>query len=745
MSKAAAASGGDIRPINLKDALSERYLAYALSTITSRSLPDVRDGLKPVQRRLLHAMRELRLDPASGFKKCARVVGDVIGKFHPHGDVAVYDALVRLAQDFAQRFPLVDGQGNFGNIDGDNAAAMRYTEARLTQVAMALLEGIDQDTVDFRPTYDGSETEPVVLPAAFPNLLANGASGIAVGMATSIPPHNAGELFRALAWLLERPADAPGPDAAELCRFVQGPDLPTGGILIEDRATIDEAYRTGRGSLRVRARWQREELPYGLYQIIVTEIPWQVQKSRLVERLAELLSLKKLPLLGDLRDESSDTVRLVLVPKARTVPPELLMESLFRSSDLEVRLALNMNVLDRNGVPRVMGLFELLRAFLDHRMEVLVRRSQFRLTKIADRLEVVQGYLKAFLDIDRVIKIIREEDEPRPALMAAFELTERQAEAILNLRLRNLRRLEEMELKKEERALGKEQRELQALLADEKKRRGRLREEMVAGEATFGHAPLGNRRTTLEAAPTVEPQLLEMPAERFPVTVLLSAKGWIRAIRGHLEDKAEIKYKEGDAERFVLKAQSTDKLLVFASDGRCYCLPVDRLPGGRGQGEPLSLAIDLAKGADIFSVRIHDPEGRLVLASHEGRGFVANEKEIAAQTRAGKQVVNLGEGDALQVVTPVRGDLVAVAGANRKLLIFETAELPEMSRGRGVILQRYKGGGLADVKTFPAEEGLTWTDGERTRKLDDVTGYKAKRATSGRLAPRGFPRSNRFG
>ncbi len=644
MSKAAAASGGEIRPINLKEALSERYLAYALSTITSRSLPDVRDGLKPVQRRLLHAMRELRLDPASGFKKCARVVGDVIGKFHPHGDVAVYDAMVRLAQDFAQRYPLVDGQGNFGNIDGDNAAAMRYTEARLTAVAMALLEGIDQDTVDFRPTYDGSETEPVVLPAAFPNLLANGASGIAVGMATSIPPHNAGELFRALAWLLERPAGAPAPDAAELCRFVQGPDLPTGGILIEDQATIAEAYRTGRGALRLRARWEREDLAHGQYQIVVTEIPWQVQKSRLVERLAELLSLKKLPLLGDLRDESSDTVRLVLVPKARTVPPELLMESLFRTSDLEVRLSLNMNVLDRTGVPRVMGLAELLSSFLDHRMEVLVRRSRFRLTKIADRLEVVQGYLKAFLDIDRVIKIIREEDEPRPVLMAAFELTERQAEAILNLRLRNLRRLEEMELKKEERALGKEQRELQALLADQGKRRARLKEEMLAGEAAFGSGPLGDRRTTLEAAPTVEPQLLEVPVERFPVTVLLSAKGWIRAARGHLEDKAEIKYKEGDSERFLLKAQSADKLLVFASDGRCYALPIDRLPGGRGQGEPLSLSIDLAKGADILSVRIHDPEGRLVFATRDGRGFIASEKDIAAQTRAGKQVVNLGRG-----------------------------------------------------------------------------------------------------
>ncbi len=438
-------------------------------------------------------------------------------------------------------------------------------------------------------------------------------------------------------------------------------------------------------------------------------------------------------------------MRLVLVPKARTVPPELLMESLFRSSDLEVRLSLNMNVLDRSGVPRVMGLFELLWSFLDHRMEVLVRRSRFRLTKIADRLEVVQGYLKAFLDIDRVIKIIREEDEPRPALMTAFDLTERQVEAILNLRLRNLRRLEEMELKKEERALGKEQRELQALLADEKRRRARLREEMVAGLAAFGSGPLGDRRTTLEAAPTVEPQLLELPAERFPVTVLLSAKGWIRAVRGHLEDTTEIKYKEGDAERFVLKAQSTDKLLAFSSDGRCYCLPVDRLPGGRGQGEPLSLAVDVAKGADIFAVRLHDPLGRLVLATREGRGFIASEKEIAAQTRAGKQVVNLGEGDALQVVTPVRGDLVAVVGANRKLLVFETAELPEMSRGRGVILQRYKGGGLADLKTFPAEEGLTWTDGDRTRRIDDLTGYKGKRASAGRLAPRGFPRSNRFG
>lgn len=734
-----------IEPIDFAQALGERYLAYALSTITARSLPDLRDGLKPVQRRLLWAMLQLRLDPASGFKKCARVVGDVIGKYHPHGDVAVYDALVRLAQAFAQRYPLVEGQGNFGNIDGDGAAAMRYTEARLTPVAMALLDASDQDTVDFRPTYDGSEQEPVVLPAAFPNLLANGATGIAVGMATSIPPHNAGELLDALAWMLGRPADAPTPTAEELLRFVRGPDLPTGGMIVEPRDSILEAYRTGRGAVRLRARWQREELPYGQYQIVVTEIPWQVQKSRLVERLAELLAAKRLPLLADLRDESTDEVRLVLVPKSRSVPPEALMEQLFKLSELEVRLAINMNVLDARGVPRVMGLADLLGGYLVHRMEVLERKSRFRLRQIADRLELVDGYLKIFLDIDRVIRIIREEDEPKPVLMAAFDLTDRQAEAILNLRLRNLRRLEEEGLRKEAQELRQERAELEYLLVDEGARRKKLRAEMLEAKKRFGTGPLGARRTGFAEPPALASELLEVPVERYPVTVLLSEKGWIRTLKGKLEPGAEVRYKEGDGPRFALEGQITDRLLILTADGKAYTLPVDKLPGGRGTGEPLSLFLDLAKGAPIVAARILRPDGKLVLATRKGLGFLAPEAAIAAQTRAGRQVVNLAEGDALAVAAPVEGELVAVAGTNRKLLVFPLAELPEQARGRGVILMRLKGAELADLVTTTAEQGLAWRTGEQLRQHRDLAGFQGKRGGAGRMAPRGFPKDHRFG
>jgi topoisomerase-4 subunit A len=745
MSKTDQADPADrIKPVALGTALGERYLAYALSTITARSLPDVRDGLKPVQRRILYAMQQLHLDPAGGFKKCARVVGDVIGKFHPHGDVAVYDALVRLAQDFAQRYPLVDGQGNFGNVDGDNAAAMRYTESRLTAVAMALIEGIDQDTVDFRPTYDGTEHEPVVLPAAFPNLLANGASGIAVGMATSIPPHNAGELLQALALILERPKDAPL-STEELLRIIQGPDLPTGGLLVEPRENLIEAYATGRGSFRLRARWEEEKLGHGQYQIVVTEIPYQVQKSRLIERLAELLAQKKLPLVQDFRDESTDTVRIVFVPRARTVEAQLVMEQLFRLSDLETRLQLNMNVLDAQGIPRVMSLRQTLDAFIAHRMEVLGRRTSHRLAQIADRLEILEGYLKAFLDIDRVIKIIREEDEPKPVLMAAFDLTERQAEAILNLRLRNLRRLEEMALDRERKTLERERKSLDALLASETKRRHALREQMLATAGRFAKEPGWARRTGLAEAPVIDPELLEAPVERYPVTIVCSAKGWIRAVRGEARDQGELKYKEGDGERFILAAQSPDKLLLVATDGRCYLLPVDRLPGGRGMGEPLSLLVDLGKGAEILALMVHRPEGRLVLASREGRGFIALESEIAAQTKAGKQVVNLAEGDKLAVATSVEGSHVAVVGTNRKLLIFEVAELPVMSRGRGVILQRYKEARLADLRTLDPAQGLEWPQGDRTRQVKDLQPWLARRGTSGRMAPQGFPKSNRFG
>jgi topoisomerase-4 subunit A len=736
----------EILPIPLKDALSERYLAYALSTITARSLPDVRDGLKPVQRRILYAMLQLRLDPAGGFKKCARVVGDVIGKFHPHGDVAVYDALVRLAQDFAQRYPLVDGQGNFGNIDGDNPAAMRYTESRLTAVAMALLEGIDEDAVDFRDNYDGSDSEPVVLPAAFPNLLANGAAGIAVGMATSIPPHNAGELLSALAWMAGRQPSAARPTVEDLMRHIQGPDLPTGGFLVEPAAGIAEAYRTGRGSFRLRARWEKEELAYGQYQVVVTEIPYQVQKGRLIERMAELLNLKKLPLLGDLRDESTEAVRLVLVPRSRAVTPELLMEQLFRLTELEVRLPLNMNVLDATGVPRVMSLAEVLEAYLAHRMVVLIRRSRHRLAKVEARLEVLEGYLKAFLDLDEVIRIIREEDEPKPALMARFELTDRQAEAILNLRLRNLRKLEEMELAAERDRLSEERRGLLQLLAEEGEalRRARLKEQFQAAKKQFGGGDLGRRRTSLAEAPVIAPELLEEPVERFPVTVVCSKLGWIRALRGAVENPGELKYKEGDGERFVLPAQSSDRLLMLAADGRVYTLGVDKLASGRGHGEPLSLAIDLDKGVEIQDLRVHRPDGRLVFATRKGFGFVAEEREITAQTRAGKQVVNLTPGDGLRAVVPVEGDHLAVTGTNRKLLVFPVADLPVQARGKGVTLMRLKDAELADLRTLDIAAGLAWAANGRERRLADLTGWRGARASSGRMAPNGFPKSNRF-
>ncbi|MGF1476266.1 MAG: DNA topoisomerase IV subunit A [Geminicoccaceae bacterium] len=732
--------GGDIRPIDLQDALSERYLAYALSTITARSLPDVRDGLKPVQRRILYAMRQLRLDPESGYKKCARVVGDVIGKFHPHGDAPVYEALVRLAQDFAQRYPLVDGQGNFGNIDGDNAAAMRYTESRLTAVAQALLEGIDEDTVDFRETYDGSENEPVVLPSAFPNLLANGAQGIAVGMATSIPPHHAGELAAALIHLLDHPEAA----TVDLMAMVQGPDLPTGGLLVEDQPAIQEAYETGRGGFRIRARWTEEKLAHGQYQIVIDEIPYQVQKARLVERIALLMSQKKLPLIADVRDESTEDVRLVLIPKSRSVPAAPLMEQLFRQTELESRISLNLNVLDAKGVPRVMSLRDALSAFLEHRMEILVRRSRFRLAKIEDRLEVLDGYLKAFLDIDRVIQIIRENDQPRPILMAEFELTERQAEAILNLRLRQLRKLEEMELIKERKALRAERKDLNALLADEGLRRKRLAEEIETMRERFGTEP---RRTKRAEAPVFEADIIELPVERQPVTIVCSQKGWIRSLKGHVETTDDIKYKDGDGPRFVLRAQSTDKLLIVRDDGRVHLLSTDRLPGGRGQGEPLSLHIDLPSGIEVTELLVHQPKRKLILATVAGYGFIATEEAIAAQTKAGKQVVNLSRSDKLKKVAPVADsdDAVAVVGSNRKLLVFSLEEMPDMARGKGVILQRYRDGTLSDVRSLRFEDGLAWPSGDRRRHEKDLSLWRGKRSGAGRPAPTGFPKDNRFG
>ena len=734
-------STGSILPIPLEEALGERYLSYALSTIMSRSLPDVRDGLKPVHRRLLFAMRQLRLAPAGPPKKSARVVGDVIGRFHPHGEASIYDALVRLAQDFSQRYPLIDGQGNFGNIDGDNAAAMRYTEAKLTAVAEALLDGLDEDAVDFRPTYDADGEEPEVLPASFPNLLANGAQGIAVGMATSIPPHNAGELCGALLHLLDHP-DA-GVD--DLLRFVPGPDFPTGGILVETAEAIREAYATGRGAFRLRARWEVERLTQGQYQIVVTEIPYQVPKSRLIERIAQLVTTRKVPLLADVRDESTEDVRLILEPRNRNVQADVLMEHLFRLTDLEVRVPLNLNVLDAARVPRVMTLGEALSAFLDHRLVVLRRRTRHRLGKIAHRLEVLAGYLIAYLNLDEVIRIIREADVPKAALMKRFKLSEVQADAILNMRLRALHKLEEIEIRREHEALSEEQGTLEALLADEGCQRTVVADEIRAIQEQFGgNTEIGARRTQLDAAPMATVIPLDAMVEREPITVFLSQKGWIRAVRGHQTDNGDVRYKEGDRERFVIHAETTDRLLLFATDGRFFTLPADKLPRGRGHGEPVRLTIDLANDADVVGVHIWREAERLLVIASDGRGFTVGHADALAQTRAGRQVLNVsGKIEAVDAV-PVQGDTVAIVGTNRKLLCFPVSEVPEMTRGRGVILQRYADGSFADAKVFLAEDGLSWRLGERVRTERDLRTWIGRRGQSGRMVPTGFPRSGRF-
>ncbi len=735
--------GGGVRQEAFKDALSSRYLSYAMSTIMARSLPDVRDGLKPVHRRLLHAMRQLRLDPDQGYKKCARVVGDVMGKYHPHGDQAIYDALVRLAQEFAVRYPLVDGQGNFGNVDGDNAAAMRYTEARMTEVAQALLDGIDDDAVDFRETYDGEGSEPVVLPSNFPNLLANGATGIAVGMATSIPPHNVGEICDALAHLLK----TPNATIAKLVGFMPGPDFPTGGVLVEDRETVTEAYTTGRGSFRVRARWETEDLGRGQYQVVVTEIPYQVQKARLIERIAELMHNRKLPLLGDIRDESAEDIRLVLEPKSRNVTPDMLMESLFRNTEMESRVSLNMNVLDADHVPRVMTLREVLQAYLDHRHDVLVRRTKFRLGKIEERLNVLQGYMVVFLNLDEVIAIIREEDDPRAVMKKRWKLNDAQVDAILNMRLRSLRKLEEIAIREEIDGLEGEQKSLRGLLKDKKKRLKHLAGEVADIKKQFGaKTELGRRRTDIGEAPEPVSVPVEAMIEREPVTVVCSEKGWVRAIKGHNVDPKDLKFKEGDKGRFVLPAETTDKLLVFATNGRFYTVSVDRLPGGRGHGEPLRLMFEMGNDTEIVALRVHRPEAKLVVASSDGRGFVVVEDDVVAQTRTGKQILNVKGDVEAAACSPVEGDHLAVLAKKRKLLIFPLSELPEMSRGRGVKLQSYTRDSLADVATFELKEGLTTRTGDRQRTFtaDELKDCFGKRAQAGRKVPRGFPSAPRF-
>ncbi|MGK6355591.1 DNA topoisomerase IV subunit A [Sphingomonas sp. DT-207] len=726
-------------------ALSERYLVYALSTITARSLPDVRDGLKPVHRRLLWAMRLLRLDPASGYKKCARVVGDVIGKYHPHGDQSVYDAMVRLAQTFALRYPLVDGQGNFGNIDGDNAAAYRYTEARLTQVAMDLMAGLDENAVDFRATYNGEEEEPELFPGLFPNLLANGAAGIAVGMATSIPPHNAAELMNAAVALIDNPQ-------ANVLDYVQGPDFPTGGLVVDGPAVIAEAYATGRGSFRVRARIEKVVEKGGGWHLVVSEIPYGVQKGKLIEGIAALINDKKLPILGDVRDESADDVRIVIEPRSRTVDAETLMESLFRLSDLEVRVPLNLNVLDKNRTPRVMSLQEALAAWVEHQFVVLRRRSEHRLDKIADRLELLGGYIIAFLNLDRVIEIIRGEDEPKPVMMAEFQLTDRQAEAILNMRLRSLRRLEEMELRREQEGLEKEQADLQLLLSSDARQRTRMKRDLAKMIERYGpETALGKRRTDIrEAGPTREIPL-EAMIEREPITVILSQRGWIRAMRGHVDlaSADTAKFKEGDGPLFAFHAQTTDKLLLAADNGRFYTLGGDKLPGGRGFGEPVRLMIDLEGERQIIALLPASASEKLLVAASDGRGFVVKAEDVIAETRKGKQVVTPRPGAHLKIVRPIAPDedMVAAIGDNRKMVVFPLSEVAEMARGQGVQLQRYRDGGLSDAKTFRMAEGLSWTMGGetgRTRTESDLSPWRAARGAAGRMPPTGFPRDNRF-
>ena len=723
----------------LTEALSRRYLAYALSTISSRALPDVRDGLKPVHRRLMYAMSNMRLSPESAARKCAKVVGEVMGNFHPHGDQSIYDALVRLAQDFAQRYRLVDGQGNFGNIDGDNAAAMRYTECKMTPAAMLLLDGIDEDAVDFRPTYDGQEEEPVVLPSGFPNLLANGSSGIAVGMATSIPPHNAAELIDACLMLLKRPEST----TADLMTHVRGPDFPTGGVIVESAASMLETYETGRGGVRCRARWEKEDQARGGWQIVITEIPYQVKKAELVEQLADLIESKKAPLLGDVRDESAEDVRLVLEPKSRNVEPEVLMESLFRLSDLENRFPVNMNVLDARGTPGVMGLKQALLAFLAHRREVLVRRARFRLGKIEARLHILDGLLIAFLNLDEVIRIVRYEDEPKQKLIAAFALTDIQADAILNTRLRQLAKLEEMELRREHAELAEERDGIIAMLADEKLQWKLVGEGLKDVRKVLGpDTTVGKRRSDFADAPTVS---IEASVEAFvvrePITVILSDKGWIRAAKGKVEDPSELKFKEGDKLGFLVPAETTDKLLIFASDGRFFTLDCSKLPSARGHGEPLRLMVDIDDRVKIIDVFPHKPGRKRVLASKAGYGFVLPEEEALAFRKAGKQVLN---GEAL-VSLEVTGDRLGVVGDNGKILIFALEELPEMSRGKGVKLQTYREGGLRDALVFSAATGGAWIDAAgRTRDWPEWKEWEGRRSAAGKLAPKGFPTSKRF-
>ena len=730
-----------IKDVHLAEELSKRYLSYAMSTIVARSLPDVRDGLKPVHRRLLYAMRQLHLDPKSGFKKCARVVGDVIGKYHPHGDSAVYMAMVRLAQDFSVRYPLVDGQGNFGNIDGDGPAAMRYTEARLTEFAIALMEGLNENSVDMRETYDGEEKEPVVMPASVPNLLCNGSAGIAVGMATNIPPHNLGEVCDALLYLIDNPDCQEEP----LVRKIKGPDFPTGGIIIDNFESILNTYKQGKGGFRIRAKWETEDLGRGQYQIVVTEIPYQVQKSKLIEKIASLLVDKKLPLLNDIRDESTHDVRIVLEPKNRTVDAQMLMEHLFRQTELEVRFAMNMNVLDSDGVPRVMSIKEVLGEFLRHRHNVLIRRANYRLDKINNRLEILSGYLIAYLNLDEIIRIIREEDEPKAMLISKFNLTDNQAEAILNMKLRNLRKLEENEIRKEFDDLTAEKNDLETLLGDEKLRWQAIGGEIKLIREKFGKkTALGRRRTEFAEAPENIEVTIEALVEKEPITVILSKKGWIRCMKGHMSLTDEFKFKDDDSLHQAIHAQTTDKIILFDTTGKFFNINANEIPSGRGFGQPLRLMVDLGMNDNICEMFTFDAKAQYLIASNTGKGFLVDENHILAQTRNGRKIMNLAEGEVACFCKQITGDMVAIIGENRKLLVFKLEEIPTMARGRGVTLQKYKDGGMADVQIFKETEGFSYNRAGGVRTETDLLGWLGHRGQVGKLAPFGFPKSNKF-
>ena len=732
----------NIEDVDFGDAISERYLSYALSTIMSRSLPDVRDGLKPVHRRLLYAMMKLKLDPNSGYKKCARVVGDVIGKYHPHGDTAVYDTLVRLAQEFSLRYPLVDGQGNFGSVDGDNAAAMRYTESRMTEICTLLMEDIDKDTVDFRPTYDDSDSEPVLMPAQFPNLLANGTEGIAVGMATSIPPHNLHELCDALIYLIDNQKSA---TCADIMQFIKGPDFPTGGIIVDSLEGINHAYATGRGSFRVRAKWDKESFSHGLYQIVVTEIPYQVQKSKLIEKIAELFKEKKIPLVGNIRDESAESIRIVIEPKGRNCSPEMIMESLFKQTPLESRVYLNMNVLSSKGVPQVMNIVEVLKEFISHRREIITRRTKFRIGKIEDRLEILQALKIAYLNIDEVIRIIREEDEPKRELIARFKINDVQAEAILNIKLRALRKLEEEQINAEHEELLKEHEQLSKILDSSHQLWKVVKRELKDIQKRFGKGTkLGERKTVFEEVEGVAP-IIDISAfiEKEPITVICSKMGWIRSMKGYNLDLSGVKYKDGDSQSHVIETYTTDNILVCSTAGKFFTILADNIARGKGHGESIRLMLDI-ENHDVVNIFVYKKGQKLLLASSNGKGFIVSSDDLVASTKSGKQVINLSKDNKCIVCTPVEGDMVAVIGTNRKLVVFGIDELPEMKRGQGVALQKYRDAKLGDAKTFDSNEGLSWNLGTKMRLEKDIMSWRAKRGSIGKIPPAGFPKDNKF-